>query len=69
MLTSAPTMVGSRAADQPMSAARRQARRRAECYCGFYEACPLFRLMTPRQREACTSDKRMDAQRMWKNGM
>lgn len=40
-----------------------------ECYCGFGPACPLWRAMTPEQRVDCSLDKRLVAQRYWKNGM
>jgi hypothetical protein len=41
----------------------------AECYCGLGPACHLWREMTPEQRAACSSDRRLTMQRMWKNGM
>ena len=41
----------------------------AQCYCGFGPACQLWRRMTPEQRADCSADKRLVAQRMWKNGM
>ena len=40
-----------------------------ECYCGLGPACHLWREMTPEQRADCSLDKRVYAQRMWKNGM
>lgn len=40
-----------------------------ECYCGLGPACSLWRQMTPEQRAACSADRRVTAQRMWKNGM
>jgi hypothetical protein len=40
-----------------------------ECYCGLGPACPLWRQMTPEQRRDCSADKRLVAQRLWKNGM
>jgi hypothetical protein len=40
-----------------------------ECYCGLGPACSLWRQMTPEQRANCSADRRMTAQRMWKNGM
>jgi hypothetical protein len=40
-----------------------------ECYCGLGPACYLWRQMTPAQRADCSADKRLTAQRMWKNGM
>jgi hypothetical protein len=40
-----------------------------ECYCGLGPACILWRQMTPEQRAACSADRRLTAQRMWKNGM
>ena len=40
-----------------------------ECYCGLGPACSLWRQMTPEQRTNCSADRRMTAQRMWKNGM
>ena len=39
------------------------------CYCGLGPACPLWRQMTPEQRTDCSADKRLVAQRAWKNGM
>lgn len=39
------------------------------CYCGLGPACHLWREMTPDQREDCSTDKRLYAQRFWKNGM
>ena len=40
-----------------------------ECYCGLGPACPLWRQMTPEQRTECSADKRLFAQRLWKNGL
>ena len=40
-----------------------------ECYCGLGPACPLWRQMTPEERTDCSADKRLYAQRFWKNGM
>jgi hypothetical protein len=40
-----------------------------ECYCGLGPACPLWRQMNPEQRANCSADRRLTAQRMWKNGM
>lgn len=40
-----------------------------ECYCGLGPACALWRQMTPEQRADCSADRRLTAQRMWKNGM
>lgn len=39
------------------------------CYCGLGPACPLWRQMTPEERADCSADKRLVAQRAWKNGM
>ena len=39
------------------------------CYCGLGPACHLWRQMTPEQRRDCSADKRLAAQRLWKNGM
>jgi hypothetical protein len=39
------------------------------CYCGLGPACPLWREMTPGQRDDCSADKRLYAQRFWKNGL
>ena len=39
------------------------------CYCGWGPACPSWRQMSPAQREECSQDKRLTAQRFWKNGM
>lgn len=39
------------------------------CYCGLGPACPLWRQMTPEERRLCSDDKRLYAQRLWKNGM
>jgi hypothetical protein len=39
------------------------------CYCGLGPACPLWREMTPDERMDCSADKRLYAQRFWKNGM
>jgi hypothetical protein len=40
-----------------------------ECYCGLGPACYGWRQMTPDQRAECSQDKRLIAQRLWKNGM
>ena len=40
-----------------------------ECYCGWGPACALWRQMSPEQRVECSLDKRLVAQRYWKNGM
>jgi hypothetical protein len=40
-----------------------------DCYCGLGPACPLWRQMTPEQRTDCSTDKRLVAQRFWKNCM
>lgn len=40
-----------------------------ECYCGLGPACPLWRQFTPEERADCSADKRLYAQRFWKNGM
>ena len=40
-----------------------------KCYCGLGPACPIWRQMTPEEREDCSLDKRLAAQRLWKNGM
>jgi len=40
-----------------------------ECYCGLGPACPVWRELTPDQRSECSADKRLVAQRLWKNGM
>ena len=69
MLTSQAMPLGKDAAGHVATEAPRAARHAAECYCGWYAACPLFRMMSPTEREECTRDKRLDAQRMWKNGM
>jgi hypothetical protein len=39
-----------------------------ECYCGLGPACPLYMGMTPEQREACSTDKRVTAQSMFRRG-
>lgn len=39
------------------------------CYCGLGPACPLWREMTPDERIDCSLDKRLYAQRLWKNGL
>lgn len=39
------------------------------CYCGLGPACPLWRQMTPDERAECSRDKRLVAQRLWKNGL
>lgn len=39
------------------------------CYCGLGPACPLWREMTPDERVDCSNDKRLYAQRFFKNGM
>lgn len=39
------------------------------CYCGLGPACPLWREMTPEERTDCSLDKRLYAQRLWKNGL
>jgi hypothetical protein len=39
------------------------------CYCGLGPACPSWRQMSPAEREECSLDKRLTAQRFWKNGM
>jgi hypothetical protein len=41
----------------------------AECYCGLGPACHLWRRMTPEQRQECSWEHRLVAQRYWKNGM
>ena len=41
----------------------------AECYCGLGPACPSWREMSSVQRAECSLDKRLTAQRLWKNGM
>ncbi|MFI5312011.1 MAG: hypothetical protein ACHQQ3_12300, partial [Gemmatimonadales bacterium] len=69
MLTHETAPLRRDASDIPVADVARQARRVAECYCGLYAKCPTFRMMSPDEREICTRDKRMDAQRMWKNGM
>jgi hypothetical protein len=40
-----------------------------ECYCGLGPACHRWRRMTPEQRQECSLDHRLIAQRYWKNGM
>lgn len=40
-----------------------------DCYCGLGPSCPLWRQMTPEERELCTRDKRYVAQSFWKNGV
>ena len=40
-----------------------------QCYCGWGPACPLWRMMTQEQRRDCSLDKRLVAQRLWRNGM
>jgi hypothetical protein len=40
-----------------------------ECYCGLGPACPVFLLMTPEERTACTRDKRRTAQSFYRNGV
>ncbi|MBI3567074.1 MAG: hypothetical protein HY084_02570 [Gemmatimonadetes bacterium] len=40
-----------------------------ECYCGLGPACPVFLLMTPDERTACTRDKRRTAQSYYRNGL
>lgn len=40
-----------------------------DCYCGLGPACHLWRQMTPAQRADCSLDKRLTAQRYWKNGL
>ena len=40
-----------------------------QCYCGLGPACQFFRVMTPEQRAACSSDKRGTAQWYFKNGL
>ena len=39
------------------------------CYCGLGPACGVWRQLTPKGRAECSADKRLTAQRMWKNGM
>lgn len=39
------------------------------CYCGLGPACHLWRVMTAEERAICSRDKRLTAQRLWKNGM
>jgi hypothetical protein len=39
------------------------------CYCGLGPACYGWRQMTPDQRVQCSQDKRLAAQRLWKNGI
>jgi hypothetical protein len=40
-----------------------------DCYCGLGPACYGWRQMSPEEREDCSQQKRMIAQRLWKNGM
>ena len=40
-----------------------------QCYCGLGPACTIWRQMTPEQRADCSLDKRLLAQRFWKNSM
>lgn len=39
------------------------------CYCGLGPACYGWGQMSPEEREECSQDKRMTAQRRWKNGI
>lgn len=38
------------------------------CYCGLGPACEVWRKMTPVERDACSRDKRANAQLLWKRG-
>ena len=69
MLATAQKPTGQDTAGFLAQQATQGAKHAAECYCGWYAACPLFRMMSSSEREECTRDKRQDAQRMWKNGM
>jgi hypothetical protein len=40
-----------------------------ECYCGLGPACPVWGLMTPDERRACSLDKRAYGQLFWKHGV
>jgi len=39
------------------------------CYCGHYENCPHWAEMTPEARRACSADKRMTVESLWKSGV
>jgi hypothetical protein len=53
--------------DRPEPASTASATDEYECYCGLGPACPLFRMMTPPQREDCTRDKRRTAQAYYRS--
>ena len=37
------------------------------CYCGLREACPHWNQMTSPERRACSADKRMTAEYLWRH--
>jgi hypothetical protein len=39
------------------------------CYCGHYEDCPHWDEMTVDERRACSADKRMTVESLWKAGV
>lgn len=39
------------------------------CYCGHYENCPHWDEMTDDERRACSTDKRMAVESLWKAGV
>ena len=40
-----------------------------ECYCGLGPACSRWHQLTAEQRVECSLDRRLIAQRYWKNGL
>ena len=38
------------------------------CYCGLYEACPLWDQMNDDRRRVCSADKRMTMGYFWNGG-
>jgi len=39
------------------------------CYCGLYDACPHWDEMTVDERRACSADKRMTTEWLWRAGV
>jgi hypothetical protein len=54
------------AAESPTSGVRSE---RVVCYCGLYDACPHWDEMTEGERRACSADKRMTMESLWKVGV
>ncbi|MBI3567825.1 MAG: hypothetical protein HY084_06430 [Gemmatimonadetes bacterium] len=37
------------------------------CYCGLYEKCPVWNMMSTDERRVCSADKRMSAEYLWRH--